>query len=147
MGHYINTHEVRMLKFNPVRPTYCFDEWWRTQEACHRDGCRTTQLRIDSCETLTKVREERFRKTMKKKYGDFLEYPSSYTCNAVMMGIVGWCCERKVKRIIDHHVREVIERKTYKTKPTKGLKGGTIYAIGKYIMSYDARDYDPMEHC
>jgi hypothetical protein len=34
----------------------------------------------------------------------------------------------------------------YKTKPTKGLKGGTIYAIGKYIMSYDARDYDPMEH-
>ena len=146
MSHYIINNHVQTLKFNPQRPTYCFEEWWRAQEACHRDGCRTTQLRIDSCENLTPAREQRFFKTAKKKYGDFLEYPAGYTCNAVMMGIVGWCCERKVKRIVNHHVKEVIERKMYKTKPTKGLKGGTIYAIGKYIMSYDARDYDPMEH-
>lgn len=145
MGHYINREE-HTVKFIPGSVTTGFREWWGKQIPCTRDGCRSVNVRIDSDQPLTKLREERFFKTCDKKYADFLDYPDSYTCNAVLIGIVGWRAERKVRKVVDHHIQEVIESKTYKTKPTKGLKGSTIYAIGKFAMCYDARDYDPMEH-
>ena len=145
MGHYIN-RETHQVKFRPGYAWTDFKEWWSRQTPATRDGCRTVNVKTDSEQTLTKVRQDRFFKTCDKKYGQFLDYPGSYTCNAVLIGIVGWCSERKVRKVVDHHIREVIERKTYKTKPTKGLKGSTIYAIGKFAMCYDARDYDPMEH-
>lgn len=145
MGHYIN-RESHTVKFIPGSVTTGFREWWSKQIPCTRDGCRSVNVKIDSDQPLTKLREDRFFKTCDKKYADFLDYPGSYTCNAVLIGIVGWRAERKVRKVVDHHIREVIESKTYKTKPTKGLKGSTIYAIGKFAMCYDARDYDPMEH-
>jgi hypothetical protein len=51
-----------------------------------------------------------------------------------------------VRKVVNHHIKEVTESRTYKTKPTKGLKGSVIYAIGEYVICYDGRDYDPMEH-
>ena len=109
-------------------------------------GCQGITVKVDSTDNLTKLRRDRFYKTAEKKYGNFLSYPDSYCCHAVLVGVVGWRSERRVRKVVDHHIKEVTESRTYKTKPTKGLKGSAIYAIGEYVICYDGRDYDPLEH-
>ena len=101
---------------------------------------------LERPDTIIKKTIHHMGKTAEKKYGDFLSYPDSYCCHAVLVGVVGWRSERRVRKVVDHHIKEVIESRTYKTKPTKGLKGSVIYAIGEYVICYDGRDYDPMEH-
>ena len=148
MGHYISAKEVYKVKFRPGYEKTDFENWWMTQTPFVRDhsGCQGITVKVDSTDNLTKLRRDRFYKTAEKKYGDFLGYPGSYCCHAVLVGIVGWRSERRVRKVVDHHIKEVTECRTYKTKPTKGLKGSVIYAIGEYVICYDGRDYDPLEH-
>jgi hypothetical protein len=148
MGHYISSQEVYKVKFRPGYERKDFETWWMSKTPYQRDhsGCQGIYVKVDSTENLTKLRRDRFYKNAQKKYGSFLSYPDSYCCNAVLVGIVGWRSERRVRKVVDHHIKEVIECRNYKTKPTKGLKGSTIYAVGEFVIVYDGRDYDPYEH-
>jgi hypothetical protein len=148
MGHYVSAKEVYKIKFRPGYAETDFKNWWMRQIPYTRDhsGSDGITVKVDSTDNLTKLRRDRFYKTVDKKYGDFLSYPDSYCCNAVLVGIVGWRSERRVRKVVDHHIKEVTECRTYKTKPTKGLKESVIYAIGEYVICYDGRDYDPLEH-
>ena len=145
MSHYLCEREYYNVKFRSGYAEQDFRTWWSRQTPCHRDGCTTAYVKVHSTDTLTKVRLERYRKAKPDPFLD-CENVRSYTCNAVLIGIIGWCSERKVRKVVNHHIQEVTETRTYKTKPTKGLKGSTISAIGKFVISYDARDYDPYEH-
>ena len=151
MSHY--GYNFAEYKVRIRRPGYIktdFDAWWRKQKACYRDGCSKTNVRVFHDGNWSQTVEKRFDKLYRNKKNtdayDFLEYPNSYECNAVLVGITGWVAVRKVKRIVNHHVQEVEETKTYKTKPKTPLKGSTLYAVGKFILSFDARCYDPLEH-
>ena len=144
--HYIIEHESHTVKFRPGYPETDFKNWWRNQQPCWRDGCSSVSVKVKSTENLTDARLKRYWAKERKNPDAFLECPDKYECKAVLIGIVGWCSERKVRKVVNHHIQEVVERKNYKTRPSKGLKGSTIYAIGKYVCSYDGRDYDPWEH-
>lgn len=149
MGHYVNCHELYRIKFRPGYAVTDFREWWRQQIPCRRDGCSSNaSVRILNDGNLTKAAESKYAKTYggDKPKDNFMNWPGSYECHAVLVGIVGWRAVRKVKRIVNHHVKEVEETKDYKSRPKTPLKGSTLYALGRFRVSYDARDYDPMEH-
>ena len=135
------THDVL------VRPGYYTDDfrsYWQNQPACERDGCGRVNVSIHSKERLTTARWERFRK---KPNPIVDEWADKYTCNAILVGVLGWVVSRKVRHIEDNHVVERTERKAYKNRPKHIVKGGTLYAECRYVCTYDAREYDPMEHC
>lgn len=70
-----------------------------------------------------------------------MRYPASFTCVVYDCGVCGWVSKRKVRKIVDHHVQEVVESKYYKSKPKTGLKGGTIDAVHAYYYSFDEHDF------
>lgn len=149
MSHYVNCFEDHKVAFRPGYMKTDFDKWWSRQKACHRDGCSRVVLRSFNDKNWSETVEKRFVKAYSKKNPDnydFLEFPDSYTCNGVLIGIVGWRAVRKVRKVVNHHIQEVEETKDYKTRPKTPLKGSTLYAVGKFVISYDARCYDPMEH-
>lgn len=126
-----------------------FNEWWKIQEPCERDGAGYGQIQSISSylnnpklSCNDKVNKRAYAKALAKRL-----IPGKYQTLVIDCGISGWCCERKVTRVIDHHRKEVTERRYYKTRPKTALKGGRIRAIHSYIYSYDAREYDPLEHC
>jgi hypothetical protein len=103
----------------------------------------------------TKAAASKYEKTYRDKWDGtkttevkdrFMELPGSYNCHAVLVGIVGWRAVRKVRKVVNHHITEVEETKDYKSRPKTPLKGSTLYALGRFYVSYDARDYDPVEH-
>ena len=148
MSHYGMICEAHNVKFRPGYPETDFKTWWSKQQPCYRDHCSEVSVRVKSTENLTKTRWDRWERQNNKKCDPFLEYGQviSYKCHALLVGIVGWRSVRKVRKVVNHHIQEVEESRDYKTKPTKGLKGATLYAIGRYVITYDARDYDPLEH-
>ncbi len=130
-----------------IRPGYFTDDfrnYWRNQPACERDGCGRVNVSIHSKDRLTSARWERF---CKKPNPIVDEWADKYTCNAVLVGVLRWVVSRKVRHIEDHHVVERTERKSYKSRPKHIVKDGTLYAECRYVCTYDAREYDPLEHC
>lgn len=134
---------------NKTVETTDFNLWWRHQEPCVRDGASlgkiqsiATYLGNSKLSTNQKVNQRAFSKALSMRL-----VPSKYETLVVDCGIVKWCCERQVSRIINHHRTTVTERKYYKTRPKTTLKGGVIKAVHLYIYSFDAREYDPLEHC
>ena len=128
-----------------------FAAWWQRQTPCRRDGCTSRpSLRSLNDGNYTKATESKYKKLYVDGKVDakdrFMEWPGSYECHAVFLGIVGWRAVRKVRKVVDHHIQEVEEFKDYKTKPKSPLKGSVLYALGNFRVSYDARDYDPLEH-
>lgn len=149
MSHYVNCFEDYKVAFRPGYMKTDFEKWWGRQKPCHRDGCSRVVLRSFNDKNWNETVEKRFNKAYSKNNKDnydFLEFPDSYTCNGVLIGIVGWRAVRKVRKVVNHHIQEVEETKDYKTRPKTPLKGSTLYAVGKFVISYDARCYDPMEH-
>ena len=142
--HYGATREKHNVLARPGYYTEDFRTYWENQTPCKRDGCGRISVQVLSQKKLTQTRWNRFCKTRNPFIDD---WAPSYTCNAVMVGIFAWVVTRKVRRIEDHHVVERTERKTYKTRPKRIVKGGTLYAECRYVCTYDARDYDPLEHC
>lgn len=142
--HYCVTRESHDVLARPGYFTEDFKAYWQDQQACKRDGCSSVNVEIWSSKILTQTRLKRFSKTKNPRLD---ENAPSYTCNATMAGILAWVVTRKVRHIEDHHVVERTERKSYKTRPKHIVKGGTLYAKCRYICTYDARDYDSMEHC
>jgi hypothetical protein len=142
--HYGITRENHDVLIRPGYYTEDFKSYWQGQTPCERDGCSSVSVETWSKNKLTDARWKRFR----KKRNPFIDNDTpSYTCHAVLVGVIGWVVTRKVRHIEDHHVVESTERKTYKTQPKHIVKGGTLYAECRYVCSYDARDYDPLEHC
>lgn len=156
MSHYGCSHEEYTVKFRPGYMSTDFAAWWQRQTPCRRDGCTSRpSVRSMNDGNYTKAMESKYNKLYVDRYvngktikakDEFMEWPGSYECHAVCLGIVGWRAVRKVKKVVDHHIKEVEEFKDYKTKPKSPLKGSTLYALGIFRVSYDARDYDPMEH-
>ena len=72
--------------------------------------------------------------------------PNSYCVNAYDCGIKGYEAVRIVTRIVNHKRTKVQEVKEYKSKPTRVLKGATLREVHTFIVDYDYRDYDPLEH-
>ncbi len=77
---------------------------------------------------------------------DDREGPDSYEVRTYDLGITSYEVVRIVPRIVNHKRTMVDERKEYKTKPKRVLKGAKLMAIHQYILDYDCRDYDPREH-
>ena len=156
MGHYVNCHELHKVKFRPGYTKNDFAHWWQKQTPCHRDGCTCCpSVRVLNDGNYTKAARAKYDKTYVDTYKNgtckdapdqFMECPPSYGCHAVLVGIVGWRAVRKVRRVVDHHITEVEETKDYKSRPKTPLKGSTLYALGRFFVSYDARIYDPCEH-
>lgn len=156
MGHYVNCHELHKVKFRPGYTKTDFTHWWQKQTPCRRDGCTCCpSVRVLNDGNYTKAARAKYDKTYVDTYKNgtrkdapdqFMECPPSYGCRAVLVGIVGWRAVRKVRRVVDHHITEVEETKDYKSRPKTPLKGSTLYALGRFFVSYDARIYDPMEH-
>lgn len=122
---------------------YDFEKSWRKTLACTRDGCSTVNVkRVFSDKKFSESLLKRFC----KKYED-REDAKSYCCNAYDIGIVGWVIKVKKNRIVNHKRVEVVEEHEYKTKPKRILKGGSLVELHKYIIDYDGRCYDPLEHC
>ena len=152
MSHYMNCHEEYTVKFRPGYVATDFAAWWQRQTPCRRDGCTSRpSIRTLNEGNYTKAMDAKYVKayvetSKHKPSDDFMEWPGDYNCHAVLLGIVGWRAVRKVRKVVTHHIQEVEETKDYKTKPKAPLKGSTLYALGEFRVSYDARDYDPMEH-
>jgi len=156
MGHYGNCHELYKVKFRPGYPQTDFAHWWQKQTPCRRDGCTCCpSVRVLNDGNYTKAAASKYEKTYRDKWDGtkttevkdrFMELPGSYNCHAVLVGIVGWRAVRKVRKVVNHHITEVEETKDYKSRPKTPLKGSTLYALGRFYVSYDARDYDPVEH-
>ena len=156
MGHYVNCHELHKVKFRPGYTQTDFARWWQKQTPCRRDGCTSSpSVRVLNDGNYTKAAMAKYDKTYVDTYKNgtrkdapdqFMECPPSYGCRAVLVGIVGWRAVRKVRRVVDHHITEVEETKDYKSRPKTPLKGSTLYALGRFFVSYDARIYDPCEH-
>ena len=156
MGHYVNCHELYKVKFRPGCTKNDFAHWWQKQTPCRRDGCTCCpSVRVLNDGNYTKAAKAKYDKTYVDTYKNgtrkdapdqFMECPPSYGCRAVLVGIVGWRAVRKVRRVVDHHITEVEETKDYKSRPKTPLKGSTLYALGRFFVSYDARIYDPCEH-
>ena len=156
MGHYVNCHELYKVKFRPGYTQTDFANWWQKQTPCRRDGCTCSpSVRVLNDGNYTKAAAAKYEKTYRDKWDGtkttevkdrFMEWPGSYGCHAVLVGIVGWRAVRKVRKVVNHHITEVEETKDYKSRPKTPLKGSTLYALGRFFVSYDARDYDPYEH-
>ena len=156
MGHYVNCHELYKVKFRPGYTQTDFANWGQKQTPCRRDGCTCSpSVRVLNDGNYTKAAESKYEKTYRDKWDGtkttevkdrFMEWPGSYGCHAVLVGIVGWRAVRKVRKVVNHHITEVEETKDYKSRPKTPLKGSTLYALGRFFVSYDARDYDPYEH-
>ena len=142
--HYGKTREIHDVMARPGFYSDDFRAYWREQTPCVRDGCGAVSVRVNSDKRLTQSRWQRF----SKKRDPFVDdWAPSYTCHAIMVGVLGWSVTRKVRHIENHHVVERTERKTYKTRPKHIVKGGTLFAECRFVCSFDARDYDPLEHC
>ncbi len=156
MGHYVNCHELYKVKFRPGYTQTDFAHWWQKQTPSRRDGCTCCpSVKVLNDGNYTKAAATKYEKLYMNKYkngkriaaqDDFMEWPGSYNCHAVLVGIVGWRAVRKVRKVVNHHITEVEETKDYKSRPKSPLKGATLYALGKFYVSYNARDYDPLEH-
>ncbi|GEM_PF-3290109 len=142
--HYGITRENHDVLSRPGYYTEDFRAYWQSQTPCERDGCSSVSVETWSDKKLTQTRWKRFSKA-KNPFLD--ESTPSYTCHAVMAGVLGWVVTRKVRKVVDHHIQEVLERKSYKSRPKHIVKGGTLFAECRYVCSYDAREYDPLEHC
>lgn len=155
MGHHICYHEQHTVRFRPGYAQSDLSAWWRQQTPAKRDGCTDyPELRILNDGAISKAALSKYDKTYrdgaiasgKDAPDQFMELIPQYKCHAVLLGIKGWRAVRRVRKVVNHHIREVEETKDYKTRPKTPLKGSTLYALGVFCLSYDARDYDPMEH-
>jgi len=120
-----------------------FSKMWKTTAAYSRDGCTDIKvIRVFSDKKNTDTLTKKFFKDYEDR-----EDTKSYQVKAYDIGIVGYKVYVKKNKIVDHHRKEVLEVHEYKSKPKKILKGGVLEEIHKYIIDYDARCYDPYEHC
>ena len=142
--HYGNKREAHDVLARPGYYSEDFCAYWRNQTPCERDGCGLVRVQVDSTDKLTQSRWKRF---CRKRNPFIDDWAPSYTCHAIVAGVLGWAVQRKVRRIVDHHVVERTETKHYKSRPSRIVKGGSLYAECRYVCTYDARDYDPLEHC
>lgn len=151
--HFVVTHEEREIKFRPGYMKTDFNEAWSKTTEASRDhaGSAGVTIRTLNDGNYTKTAVAKYNKLYCEQNGKdapdrFMEYPGSYECHAVLLGVIKWVAVRKVRKIVNHHVKEVTERRTYKSRPKTPLKGSTLYAIGRFRLSYDGREYDPLEH-
>lgn len=151
--HYSTSHETQEIAFRPGYLSTDFEQQWMKTTEFTRDHAGSQGIKVRSLTegNYTKAMDAKYRKLyMDDKAKDvpdrFMEWPGQYECHAVMLGIVKWMAIRKVKKVVDHHIKEVAERRYYKSRPKTPLKGSTLYAIGKFRVSYDGREYDPLEH-
>ena len=133
MGHIIR-HGVQIK-------TSDFNNFWKGTTAYRRDGCESIRIIPFHSGNCTETVIKRFWKKMEDR-----ECPKSYSVNAYDLGITGYEAVRSVSRIVDHKRTVVEERKEYKSKPKRILKGARLKEVHQYILDYDFRDYDPMEH-
>lgn len=151
--HFVVTHEAREIKFRPGYMKTDFNEAWSKTTEASRDhaGSAGVTIRTLNEGNFTKTAVAKYAKLYRDRDGKdatdrFMECPRSYECHAVLLGVIKWVAVRKVRKIVNHHVKEVTERRTYKSRPKTPLKGSTLYAVGRFMLSYDGREYDPLEH-
>lgn len=118
-----------------------FNAFWRETVPYRQDGCGSGYF----------VNGTNYNKATPKSIEaahkcESLRYPDKYRCLVYDCGVTGWEVSRKVRKIVRHHIKEVVERRTYKSRPKHILKGGTLKATHYYVFSYDARCYDRYEH-
>lgn len=151
--HFVRTHESYEVKFRPGYMKTDFETLWRKSTEFSRDRAGSAGI------TIRALNEDNYTKTAMAKYTKlycdhdgkdapdrFMECPGSYECHVVLLGITQWVAIRKVRMIVNHHSKEVLERRAYKSRPKNPLKGSTLYAVGKFRVSCDGREYDPLEH-
>lgn len=151
--HFVVTHEAREIKFRPGYMKTDFNEAWSKTTEASRDhaGSAGVTIRTLNEGNFTKTAVAKYAKLYRDRDGKdaqdkFMNWPGSYECHAVLLGVIKWVAVRKVRKIVNHHVKEVTERRTYKSRPKTPLKGSTLYAVGRFMLSYDGREYDPLEH-
>lgn len=133
MGH--------IVRYGISVKTSDFKDFWKGTTAYRRDGCDSIKIIPFHSGNCTETVINRFWKKMDDREG-----PDSYEVRAYDLGITGYEAVRIVPRIVNHKRTMVEERKEYKTKPKRVLKGAKLMAIHQYILDYDCRDYDPREH-
>lgn len=151
--HFVRTHESTEIKFRPGYMKTDFNEAWSKTTESSRDhaGSAGVTIRTLNEGNYTKTAMAKYKKIYCEQNGKeakdkFMEWPGSYECHVVLLGVTKWVAVRKVRKIVNHHVKEVTERRTYKSRPKTPLKGSTLYAVGKFMVSFDGREYDPLEH-
>ena len=118
-----------------------FRKFWHGTVAYNRDGCSSIYIIPFHKGKCTDSVIKRFFK-QKENRSD----PNSYCVNAYDCGIKGYEAVRVVSRIVNHKRTKVQEVKEYKSKPARVLKGVSLREIHTFIVDYDYRDYDPLEH-
>ncbi len=117
-----------------------FNSWWKSQTPVVRDGCSREAKIIR--EYADKNATERARKRIEK----IVEDAGSYKCIAWDVGVDHYAIIVRKRKIVNHKIREVADTRVYKKKPSRIPKNGTLVEMHEYIISYDARCYDPLEH-
>ena len=132
MGHYCgNRYHIQSSDFTAH---------WKAHVPYQQDGCTKIEfVNTNNDKATAKSKKDG------EKYIDEHEAPS-YTCRVYDCGVVAWESVRTVRKIVNHHVQNVEESRTYKSKPTTGLKGGRIRAVHDYCISFDGRCYEQGEH-
>lgn len=136
--------------FRSIEAPYDFKSFWRQQIPSYRDGCDCIQInRTDySKKRATQKRLDTFLNTATKHKDVYegLHSPDSYTVVAYDIGITGYAVVQRKTKNINHKRTEVEVVKNYKSKPSAIPTGSKILEIHRYVISYDGRDYDPLEH-
>ena len=144
MGHYAKSYVI-------VEAPKHFAEFWAHTRACDRDGCNTVHAHttkysdMKSTEARTAAFIKEAKKNVKGKY-DLLDTPNSYTVEAYDVGITQYQVRQKKNKIVNHKRTEVTICKEYKSKPAHIPAGAWLVEMHQYVISYDGRCYDPLEH-
>ena len=118
-----------------------FRKFWHETTAYNRDGCTGIYIIPFHHGNCTDSVIKRFYRQKENR-----EDPKSYCVNSYDCGIKGYEAVRVVSRIINHKRTQVQEVKEYKSKPKRILKGAKLHEVHTYILDYDYRAYDPLEH-
>lgn len=137
MAHYVR-------HFMNVSAPEDFRTFWSNTVPYRQDGCCSVTVLNRNYEKVTKASLNK--QKPKIENCEALKYVNKWSCVAWDCGVIGWVVTRKVNKIVNHHVKEITERKTYKTKPKHILKGGRLESLHQYVISYDGRCYDRLEH-
>lgn len=133
MGH-ITRYGIRV-------DTADFRKFWHGTKAYNRDGCSGIYIIPFHSGNCTDTVIKQFFKKKEDRCD-----PNSYCVNAYDCGIKSYEAVRIVSKIVNHKRTQIEEVHKYKTKPKRLLKGGKLREVHTYIVDYDYRDYDPLEH-
>ena len=144
MGHYAYTCQKTVAPRD-------FKSYWLKTTPAQRDGC--TSVKVVSSDyasekataTRTNALMKKIQKNVKGVYDDF-DCPPSYTCVALDVGITGYKIVQVKNKIVNHKRQAVQIVKEYKSKPSHIPAGAKLVEMHQYIISFDGRCYDPMEH-